>query len=300
VPAATDKHVVTIGPKCHVTCLDAATGQMRWMLDLVRQFGATVPPWYAGQCPLIDGDKVILAPGGPDALLVAVDGMTGKVLWKTPNPDGWRMTHTSIVPMELEGRRTYVYGASGGVAGVAADDGTLLWRTPEWRIRIAAVPSPVPIGDGRIFLTGGYNAGSMMLRLTSESGKVVPEPLYRLKPKVLDSAQHTPILYQGHLYAIRSDGQLACADLEGKVLWTSGRGERFGLGPYLIAGSLLYAFSDKGVLVLAEAMPGGYSKLAEAQILDKAHDAWAPMAMAGGRLILRDVTRMVCLDVRAK
>ena len=68
VPAVTDKYLVALGPKCHVSCLDPATGKPYWLIDLVWQFGATVPPWYAGQCPLIDGDRAILAPGG-DALL---------------------------------------------------------------------------------------------------------------------------------------------------------------------------------------------------------------------------------------
>ena len=300
VPAVTDKHVVGLGPKCHVTCLDARSGELRWMLDLVREFGATVPPWYAGQCPLIDRDRAILAPGGDDALLMAVECQTGKVVWKTPNPDGWRMTHSSVVPMEFAGRRMFVYVSSGGVVGVSAQDGSVLWKTPEWRIRIAACPSPVPVGEGRIFLTGGYNAGGMMLQLKEQDGKLVAEPLFRLKPKVFDSPQHSPIFYQGHLYAVRSDGQLACMALDGKVQWASGRNDRFGLGPYLIANGLLFVMDDKATLTLAEATPGGYRKLAQARILDEAHDAWGPMALAAGRLILRDVTRMVCLDVRAK
>ena len=73
VPAVTDKLVVAMGPKCHVVCLDPATGELRWGLDLVRQYGTTVPPWYAGQCPLIDNGAVILAPGGKAALLLACD-----------------------------------------------------------------------------------------------------------------------------------------------------------------------------------------------------------------------------------
>jgi len=300
VPAATDQHVVALGPKCHVTCLDAKSGKMRWMLDLVREFGATVPPWYAGQCPLIDGDRVILAPGGPDALLVAVDVATGKPVWTTPNPDGWKMTHTSVMPMMLDGQRTLVYVASGGVVGVAADDGRVLWKTPDWRIRIAACPSPVPVGGGRLFLTGGYNAGSAMFQIEKGETALVAREVFRLKAKVLDSPQHSPILYQGHLYAVRADGQLACMALDGTVKWTSGQKERFGLGPYLIANGLVFVMDDKAVLTLAEATPIGYKKLAQAKILDGAHDAWGPMALAAGRLIVRDLTRMVCLDVGAK
>jgi outer membrane protein assembly factor BamB len=176
----------------------------------------------------------------------------------------------------------------------------MLWKSPEWRIRIAAIPSPLVVGDGRLFLTGGYNAGSLMLQLKEKDGKVSAEPLFRLKPKVFDSPQHTPIFFEGHLYAVRADGQLACADLNGKVLWASGSAHRFGLGPYMIASGLLFVMNDTGVLTLAQATPQGYKQLAQAAIFEDGHDAWGPMALAAGRLILRDMTRMVCLDVGGK
>jgi len=299
VPTVTEKYVVAIGPKCHVTCLDAATGEPRWpILNLVADHGAKVPPWYAGQCPLVDGDRLILGVGGDDALLMALDCESGKVLWKTPNDDGWKMTHSSVMPMTFKGRKMYVYCASGGIAGVAADDGKLLWKTPDWKISIAAVPSPVVIGEGRLFLTGGYNAGSMILQLKEEGDKLVAEPVASLKPKLFDSPQQTPILFDGHLYAVRSDGQLACADLDAKPLWESGAAHTFGLGPYMIANGLLFVLDDSAKLTMAEATPVGFKPLAHAKLLDGAHDAWGPMAIAGGRLILRDLTRMVCLDVR--
>ena len=102
VPAVTPRFVVGLGPKCHVSCLDAVSGKFQWGIDLVREYGATVPAWYAGQCPLIDGDRVILAPAGR-SLMIAVDLATGKVLWQTPNPRDWKMTHVSITPMEIAG-----------------------------------------------------------------------------------------------------------------------------------------------------------------------------------------------------
>jgi len=298
VPAVTEKHLVALGPLCHVACLDAISGEKRWMIDLVREYGTKVPPWYAGQCPLIDGERAILAPGGPEVLMIAVECATGRVVWKTPNPDGWKMTHSSVMPMEFAGKRFYVYCAHRGVVGVSAEDGRVLWKTPEWRISIANVPTPVPLPGGRIFLTGGYNAGSVILRLTDKGGQIAVEVERRLKPKVLDSPQHTPILYQGHLYAVRSDGRLACADLDGKPLWDSAA-DKFGHGPYLIANGLIFVMDDDARMVLAEATPDGYRKLADAKILD-GHDAWGPMALVGGRLIIRDMTRMVCLDVRAR
>jgi len=295
VPTVTDKYIVTLGPKCHVTCLDSATGQFRWMLDLVNDFKAKVPPWYAGQCPLIDGDRAIIAVGG-DALVLEVDCNTGDIVWRTPNPRRWTMTHSSIMPTDFMGRRIYVYCASGGVAGISADDGSILWEYTGWKISIANVPSPVVVGEGLIFLSGGYNAGSVMLRLVQEGNKINAQPVFQLKADVFGSPQHTPIFYDGYIYGVRPDGRLACLDLTGRIVWTSTSAHRFGLGPYTIANGLLYVMNDSGLLTLAEATPAGYVQLAEAKVLD-GPDSWGPMAIASGRLILRDLTRMICLDI---
>lgn len=298
VPAVTDQYLVTLGPKCQVNCLDPTSGERRWAIDLVRQFGTTVPPWYAGQCPLIDSGRVILAPAGPDALLIAVDCKTGQPVWKSPNPRAWKMTHVSVTPLEVAGRRMYVYCGSGGVAGVAADDGSLLWDTTDWKISIATVPSPVVLPGGRIFFSGGYNAGAVMMEVQKEGDKFVAKTLFKLKADRFGSTQHTPILLKDHLYGVREkDKEVVCLDLKGKQVWASGSQHRFGLGPYLIADGLMYVMDDDGRLAMAEASPAGYKQLAEAQVLD-GHDAWGPMALVAGRLLVRDLTRMVCLDVQ--
>jgi len=304
IPAVNDKYVVGIGPKCHVICLNSTSGELYWMLDLVKDFGTKVPPWYAGQCPLIDNDKVILAPAGDEALMMSVDCATGEIIWKTPNPHAWKMTHSSIIPMEFNGQRMYVYCGSGGVIGVSADDGSILWETSEWKISIATVPSPVIIGNDKIFLSGGYNAGSMMLQLkvekgagTSENSEIIPETIFRLKPGVFGSDQQTPLFFEGYIYGVRPDGQLVCLNLDGELVWTSGNANRFGLGPYIIADRKIYVMNDSGLLTLAESTPEVYKQLAQSQVLD-GHDSWGPMAIASGRLIARDLTRMVCLNVR--
>ena len=298
VPAVTDKYVITMGPKCHVACLDVATGELHWFFDLVKDYGAKVPAWYAGQCPLIDDGKVILGVGGK-SLIMAVDIETGEILWETPNPQKWEMTHSSIVPVEFAGQRMYVWCASGGVIGISAQDGKPLWQTSEWQIRIANVPTPVPVGDGRLFLSGGYNAGAMMLKLTEQNSQIVPEIEFRLPPEVFGSPQHTPILYEGHIYGVRPDEELVCLDLEGNVVWTSGSTHKFGLGPYTIINNLLYVMDDHGLLTLAEATPTGYVQLAQADVLEGI-DAWGPMAVASNRLLVRDLTKMICLDITAQ
>ena len=308
IPAVTERYVVSLGPKCHVTCLDARSGEFRWAIDLVREYGTEVPLWYAGQCPLIDRGRAIIAVGGTDVLMMAVDCRTGRVVWKTPNPDGWAMTHSSVMPMDFAGKRMYVYcggdGSAGGVVGVSAEDGRVLWKTEQWRLRVN-VPSPVILGEGRIFLSAGYNYGSAILQLSEQDGRITPKIAARFSAKQFGSEQHTPIFYQGHLYGVmpRNVGplaeQLVCMDLGAKHIWTSGRENRFGLGPYLIADGLIFVMNDDGVLTLVEATAAGYRQLARAKVLD-GHESWGPMAIAGGRLLVRDLTRMVCLDVRAR
>lgn len=299
VPAVTDKLVIALDSKCNVFALDVASGELKWTVSLVREFGAAVPEWYAGQCPLVDGDRVILAPGGKNALLLALDLVTGKPLWQTPNPHDWKMTHSSLMPIEFGGRRQFLYCANKGVVGVDASDGQLLWETTDWKISIATVPSPVPLPNGKIFLTGGYGAGSLMLQLENKDGKQMPKTLIKLPPEVFGATQHTPILKDGYLYGARADGRFVCLGLDGKVVWASGLNETFGLGSFLIAGDLCMAVNDSGKLRLLEVSPNRFSMLGEIQPLPN-RESWAPMALAGNCLLLRDLTRLVCLDVAAK
>ncbi|HCU34173.1 MAG TPA: polyvinylalcohol dehydrogenase [Armatimonadetes bacterium] len=294
VPSVTSDYVVGLSPKCRVVCLQAGTGSPVWDIDLVSKYGTQVPTWYAGQCPFIDGDSVIIATGGK-ALMVAFSIADGSVLWTAPNPNGWQMTHSSILKVTAGGREQYVYCYSGGVAGISTD-GELLWETDKWRVSTANIPTPIPIGNDRIFLSGGYNAGGMLLKIENSGGaqKVVIEK--KLEPSVAGSKQQTFVLYNSHLYGVVPSDELACMDLQGKQLWRSGSTKRFGLGPFLIADGKVVILGDKGDLVLAEASPSSYRELARAKVLE-GPDAWAPLALVGNRLLARDLKTMVCLDM---
>jgi outer membrane protein assembly factor BamB len=329
VPAVTDKYVVTLGPKAHVTCLDSTTGEFRWMYNLVREFNTTVPEWYAAQCPLIDDGKAIIAPAGKvddgkeivapvgdvndgeeiiapaaDVLMMAVDCETGEIVWQTPNPDEWVMTHSSIVPMEFKGKRFYICcggdNIKGGVAGISAQDGTVLWKTDQWKV-LYSVPMPVVVGEDRIFLTAGYGQdvrGCAMLRLTEVDGEISTELEFLHPTEVFGSIHQSPILYDGHIYGVRPDRQLVCLGLDGTVVWTSTSANKFGKysGPYVIVNGLIYVLDDSGQLTLAQASPSGYVQLAQAKVLD-GHESWGPMAIAANRMIVRDTLKMICLDI---
>jgi outer membrane protein assembly factor BamB len=300
IPAVTDEYLVAIGPRCHVSCVDTATGAFRWGIDLQRDHGTTEPLWFTGQCPLIDNGLAILAPCGPDALLMAADCSTGEIIWKAPNPRGWNMSHSSVMPMTLQGEEMYVYVASGGVAGVSKT-GQLLWEIP-WSASVIA-PSPVLLSDNRIFIAAGYGAGSLMVQVDKTADGFAARELMRNGPKDwLSSEQQTPILFEGLLYGIMpKDGgalkqQLVCFDTNGGLVWSSGKTHRFGLGPYILADNKMYVLDDDGTLTMLALSKSEYKQLAQHKVLD-GHDAWGPIALAGSRMLLRDSTRMICIEV---
>lgn len=307
VPVVSDSYVVTIGPLCQAMCVDADSGNFKWGIDLAKVYEAEVPLWYTGQCPLIDDSLAVIAVGGK-ALMIAVHCETGAVIWETPNPRNWKMSHSSIMPFYRHGKKAYVYFAIGGIVGVAAEGenaGEILFESNLWSPNVIA-PSAIQIDDNRIFVTAGYGAGSMMLGLKQQADKLIADSLQTIKPdQGLASEQQTPIFYQGHLFSILPKdagslrNQFVCThpdDIK-KIVWSSGKTNRFGLGPYLLADKKFFILSDEGVLTMIRASTKEYIQLGQAKILD-GHDAWGPLALVNGRLLARDSRRLVCVDLK--
>jgi outer membrane protein assembly factor BamB len=170
------------------------------------------------------------------------------------------------------------------------------WETSDWKINIETVPSPVVLDRGRVLFTGGYNAGCLVLEFTRDAAGLSAREIFRLKASQFGATQHSPIWHAGHLFGIRADGQFVCLKADGEVAWTSGPQATFGLGPLLLGGGMIFALKDTGRLSLIEPNPAGYRELAAAQIME-GHECWAPLALADGRLLVRDLTRLVCLSV---
>lgn len=329
IPAATSEHVVAFSPACHVLCTDAE-GEYLWSIDLVQEYEAEVPKWYAGQCPLIDRTEdgreyAVIAPGGTSLMIAAwcepgeprADGTKApKLRWVAENPHGWQMTHSSITPMTFTGEtRTwnmYVYPAGKGVVGIERDTGEILWTYEPWAVAPANIPAPIDCGDGRILCAAGYQAGSVLIRLREVNGQIVAEQERRFTPEQFGAYQQTPIFYRsspddpGHVYGVMPagksglTGQLVCMSPEGEIKWASGKRDRFKWGPYVIADGKILAMNDSGVLTMARATPAGYERLAHAEVFPRGKEAWGPPAVAGDKLIVRDFTRMRCLDLSAE
>lgn len=309
VPAVTEDYVLTIGPRSHVMCVRRQDGEFLWGLNVEKEYGSRIPLWYTGQCPLIDDGKAIIALGG-SSLMVALDLESGEVLWEAPNEMGWEMSHSSIVPWEYGGMKMYVYSAFGGVCGVAADGpraGEIIWQSAAWNHQVVA-PSPVCMPDGRVYLTAGYGAGAMVLQVVKSGEQFGVEVLNEYAPKDgLACEQQTPVEFSGHFLGILPKdagplrNQLVCVhpgDFT-RIIWSSGQDKRFGLGPYMIADNKLFILNDDGTLTIARPSTSEYIELDSYRVLE-GQDAWGPLAIADGYLVMRDSETMVCLDLSAK
>jgi len=297
VPAVDGKHVFSLDPKAILHCLDAATGKELWRKELVKEFGAKIPPWYNGQCPLMEEDRLIIATGG-ETLLVALEKETGKELWRSPNPENQPMTHASPMSAVLGGVQQYLYTTLKGVYGFDAKDGALLWHGP-FKLNVAVAPSPLGVDNELVFLTSGYNAGTAMFRVTKNGEAFSAEKAFELTPAEWNSEVHTPILFKDHLFAVGRNrrGLFTCLNKKGEVIWTSEGKASFDLGSFLLADGMFFILDGKtGMLRLLEANITAYRELASAQVLS-GHDVWGPMALSNGKLILRDLAKMVCIQV---
>jgi outer membrane protein assembly factor BamB len=299
VPAVDGRFVFSLDPKAVLHCFDVKTGKQLWRKSLVTDYQAMIPAWYNGQCPLMEDDRIVIATGGA-AILAALDKATGKDIWRTPNPGRIAMSHSSVMPATVGGVKQYLYGTLKGPLGVSAADGKLLWEFPR-KFNVAVAPSPIAVSDDLVFMTGSYDAGSVMVRVRNAGGAFKAEQVFDMKNNEWNSEVHTPIVWKGHMFAIgkKKRGLFTCLSFDGKEVWTSEGKATFGLGSFFMADGMFFALDgDSGTLRLIEASTTGYKELDSAKVL-AGQEVWGPMALSDGKLVLRDLSKMVCINVRA-
>jgi outer membrane protein assembly factor BamB len=305
-PAIDGNYVYTCGSFGDLYCFDKNTHKPVWHKNIWKDYDeGEGPRWAISQNPLIYVDSVIVASQTSKAGVVAYEKLTGKVKWASPAlPGGVGYVSPAIV--KIDGNDNIVMvtaGSRGGGGGVVIgmDPGSdkQLWIYEGWSCMIP-VPNVTEIGDGRLFITGGYDAGAVMMKVEKKGDTYSVKELY--KTDDFGTHVHPAILYEGHLYAhfttnTRRDG-MVCMDLDGNVKWKTGRSPLFDKGGYILADGLILSVDGRdGILYLIEPDPAGYKELAKARLLDT-NECWGPLALADGKLLIRDQKQMRCVVVR--
>ena len=132
-----------------LVCLDAATGKVVWTKDVVRTHRGSIPGWGISESPLIDGDRVIVMPGGRGASLVALNKQDGSPIWQAGNDPA---SYSSPVAGDFGGVRQIIAVNANAAVGVRADTGQQLWRYTKVANQTANIATPI-IHDGHVFVS---------------------------------------------------------------------------------------------------------------------------------------------------
>jgi outer membrane protein assembly factor BamB len=266
-----------------------------------------LPTWALVQNPLIYRNLLIVAPQTAQAGVVAYEKLTGELKWQSPALDGGvGYVSPSIVKVGGEDHLVMTMASAGmgrnagggSVNGIDPLTGKVLWTYMNFKCGIP-VPHAVDAGEGRVLITGGYNAGAAMIKVQKQ-----PDGSYGVTElfKTVEFGSHTqpPILYKDHFYVQyttneRSDG-LVCMTMDGQVKWKTGEQPYFSKGGAILADGLLLATDGNTMLYLIDPDPSGFKPLASAVLLEQGTN-WAPLALVDGKLLIRDQKQMKCLVV---
>jgi outer membrane protein assembly factor BamB len=285
-----------LSPVGRLACLETATGKEVWARNVLDEFAAKNIKWALAESVLVDGDRVVCTPGGPQVSMVALDKTSGQTVWKaasTGNPAGYG----SATLAECQGLRMIVNLDAKGVFGVSADTGELLWKWKHETSYDVNVLKPI-CHDGHVFISSGYGAGSELLKLTLSGGKVTVERAWASKE--LDNHHGGVILLDGYLYGAASNANAAkwiCLDWQtGKMMYAD---KGVGKGSLTSADGLLYTLSEKRAVGLVEPTPDQHKLISRFQIpAGGKGNSWAHPVVIGGRLYIRHGDFLYAYDVR--
>ncbi|MDB5312999.1 MAG: hypothetical protein JWO38_7201 [Gemmataceae bacterium] len=293
-PTVDGGRLYTLGVDGDLVCLEAEGGKEVWHKNLKKDFGGGRPGWGYCESPLIDGDKLICTPGGKNTI-VALDKKTGDVVWKASVPQGNGAHYSSAVVAEIGSQRQYVQFLSGGVVGVAAADGKVLWRYDAPANGTANCSTPV-VRDGFVFAASAYGKGGGLAHVLTTSEKSEAKEVYF--DKDMQNHHGGMVLVDGYLYG-EGSGRLRCLNFStGEVAWES---PKPGKGSVTYADGSLFYQNEGGPVVLVEATPKQYVEKGRFVPPDRSKkNAWPHPVIANGKLYLRDQDVLHCYDVKQK
>src|SRR5215813_5128964 len=272
-------------------CLKTSDGSVVWHKNILKEFGGRNPKWLISESPLIDGDRVIVTPGGEGASIVALDKNTGKTIWTTKELSD-EAAYSSCVATDVGGVRTIVGFTGQAGVGVRASDGKLMWRYEPVSNRTANIATPI-VSDNKVFYSSDYGTGCVLLGLSAQEGEVKTSQIYFSKEMM--NHHGGLVLVDGYLYGYHNS-ILTCMEFAtGKTMW---RDRAVGKGTLTYADGRLYLLSEDNVVGLAEATPAGYHETGRFRIADQGWPSWAHPVVCGGKFYIRNQGTLGCYDVK--
>jgi outer membrane protein assembly factor BamB len=301
-PTIDGDYLYALGSDGDLACLETKTGKIRWTKNLRKEFGGQPGEWAYAESPLVDGDAVVVTPGGPQATLVALNKKSGEVIWKSAVPGGDAAGYASAIIVQAAGRKQYVQLLSKGLVGVDAKTGQFLWRYAD----VAKGPAQyfTPVARGEYVYGGALGIGGGTVRLKPNGDGVTAEQVYFVRglPNGIGGA----VIVGDHLYGTEVGQKLVAVDFAtGKVVWQQ---ENFGWASVAAADGMLYLHLVDGPYVLAEAKPAGYREHGRftppappqhAKNGEFQEAAFAYPVIANGRLYIRDLGTLWAYDIKA-
>ena len=274
-------------------CLKTSDGSVVWRRNILKDFGGQNPKWLISESPLIDGDRLVVTPGGQGAGIVALNKTDGKTIWTTKELSD-EAGYSSCIATDVGGVRTIVGFTGRAGVGVRATDGKLMWRYEPVSNRTANIATPI-VHDNKVFYTSDYGTGCALLGLKAEGGEVKAQEIYFSRE--MKNHHGGVVLHNGYIYGFNS-AILSCVEFAtGKTVW---RDRSVGKGTLTYADGQLYLLSEKNVVGLAEASPAGYKETGRFQIADQGWPSWAHPVVCGGKFYIRNQGTLACYDVKAK
>jgi outer membrane protein assembly factor BamB len=269
-----------------LVCLKNATGEKVWEVDLLGISGGSVPQWGISGSPLVDGNRLIVAPGGSNGSILALDKMTGKVLWKSQSDSSG---YSSPIVYDHAGKRQIATLTGDAAVGLQASDGKLQWRYEKVANGTANIATPIH-HDGHLFVSTDYGTGCALLRLTLKGA----EEVYFNR----DMKNHysSSVLVHGYLYGFSSTILTAMKWEDGTVAW---RDRSVGKGSVAYADGRLYVHGENGNIALVEATPTAYKEISRFSIPQGRFPTWTPPVISNGRLYLREQDQLYCFNISA-
>jgi outer membrane protein assembly factor BamB len=301
-PTVDDGLVYALSKDGGLACFRADSGEPAWSKHLQQDLGGgKTPNWQFAESPLVDGDRLIVTPGGDDDAMAALDKKTGDVIWKCALPPDLRgkdvhAQYASVVISQAGGVRQYItllYKL--GAVGVDAKTGKFLWNYKKVNNGTANCSTPVAFGD-YVFCSTAYETGAALLKLDGATAREE----YFLPAKTFQSHHGGFVRIGDYLYggSGHNAGNPTCIEWKtGKVLWQQKQIGK-GSGSVTAADGHLYFLWEDGTVALVDANPQAYKLAGQFQLPRQDGPAWAHPVVAGGKLYLRWAAKLFCYDVK--